>query len=102
MAIPKEKPVKEIVNQDKATVALIFGVVSFFTFLWWFFGLLFGVLGIAFGVTAIRAKQDRGRSIAGIVLGASGILLGLAVTLILVVAAPKTQENSTEIGRAHV
>ncbi|MDB5183566.1 MAG: integral rane protein [Candidatus Saccharibacteria bacterium] len=95
----KKQSKKQPANQDRATVSLIFGVVSMFSFLFWFFGILFGVLAIGFGVGAIRAKQDMGRSVAGIVTGASGVLMALAITLLFAVVTPKDTESQTDKNR---
>ncbi len=70
-----------------------------FSFLFWFFGLLFGALAIGFGIGAIRAKQDMGRSVAGIVTGVSGIFMALAITLLFAVATPKDTESQTDKNR---
>lgn len=99
MANKKPTKTRKPTNQDRATVALIFGVASLVTFLFWFFGLLFGILAIAFAIAAFRAKQDAGRAVAGILLGVSGMLLTGIVLIILTIAAPKTQQSQTDSDR---
>lgn len=97
----KKRPTKspKPLNQDRATAALIFGVLAIVTFIVWFLGLLFGLLAIAFALGALRAKQDAARAVAGMTLGIVGLALTMIVMLVLTIATPKTHESQTDTDR---
>jgi hypothetical protein len=94
---PIKKSVKKSnsgpVNQDRATASLVFGVFSMVTFFLWFLGIVFSIVGIVFGIAAIKAGQDKGRSIAGIATATTGLALSLAVALFVALVIPQHPES---------
>jgi hypothetical protein len=95
----KKQQTKQPTNQDRAIASLVTGIIAMFSFLFWFFGILFGALAVGFGIAAIRGKQDKGRAIAGIVTGASGIVMSIAVAVLLAVVVPKDTTSQADQNR---
>lgn len=61
-----------------AITSLVTGIVAFLTG-WFFIGLAIGIVAIVFGILALKKKQNKGMSIAGIVTGGLGALTSLVV-----------------------
>jgi hypothetical protein len=81
--IPGEKM---IANDTMAYLALAFGVLSILIFWIPFVGLLFALLGIVFGAIGMNSAE-RGLAIAGIITGVVGLILGIGLILLFVLAA---------------
>ncbi len=76
-------------NQTKTfgTLALVFGIVSLVLFCIPLFSVFIATLGVIFGIVAIigatKENQDKGMSIAGIIISIFGLLIGIGVNVFI-------------------
>lgn len=82
---------------------MVLGIISIVLFWTVGFGVLLGILAVIFGAIGMRKAEQlpgrlhRGRSLAGIITGAAGILLGIAFIVFVVAAADDVQINSDPV-----
>lgn len=69
-----------------AVAALVIGIVAFVTGLIPFWGLFVGATAITLSILALRKDGGRGMSIAGLITGSLGTLMGLIMTAVVVIA----------------
>ena len=80
-------PVRPVGGGGMATAALVLGILALITSITVFGGVLLGLLAIIFGIIGLRRANrglalGRGRAIAGIILGALGIVVaGLLIAV---------------------
>ncbi|MFF4835623.1 DUF4190 domain-containing protein [Streptomyces sp. NPDC001315] len=78
-------------NNGMGTAALVLGILSAIVFCLWPIAIIMGVLGVIFGAIG-RKKANRGeatnggQALAGLICGAVGIVLGIGMIVLLIVA----------------
>ncbi|MFE7272602.1 DUF4190 domain-containing protein [Streptomyces sp. NPDC057623] len=78
-------------SNGMGTAGLVLGIISAVVFCLWPVAIVVGVLGVIFGAIG-RAKARRGeatnpgQALAGIICGAAGVVLGLGMVALLIVA----------------
>lgn len=73
-----------------AIFALILGIIAFLTGIFPFFGAVVGLVAIILGSVALRKQYSKGMAIAGLVLGAIGMLTSIAMSVLFVIALNTT------------
>lgn len=62
--------------------SLVIGILSVVSFCCWYFSIVLGIAAIALGIVSIIQKEDtKGFAIGGIVLGAMGVILSIAICI---------------------
>jgi hypothetical protein len=77
-------------NGTLAVASVLLGVVSVPTFVCLGVGAVFGVLAVLAGIRGARDRRYRKPAIAGMALGALGIVLGFGFVLVLIFAPDQT------------
>ena len=78
--------------------SLILGICSIVTAAL-FIGIVAGILAIIFGIIVLQRRGDKGRAITGIITGALGVLLTIAVIGVWTFAIPVMQRSARDIDR---
>ncbi len=70
----------------KAIASLVVSIIAFCSACIWYAGIVFGVLAVVLGVLALRGENKRQRdlAIAGIVVGATGIAMGIVAAALYI------------------
>lgn len=64
-------------------VALVTGIISFISGWLWFIAAPLGIAAVVFGILAITKKSGKGMGVAGVILGALGIVGTILITLFM-------------------
>ncbi|MGN1205634.1 MAG: DUF4190 domain-containing protein [Eubacterium sp.] len=79
-------------KNGKAIASLIFSCLAVVSCCTWYFGIVFGITGVVLGIISFResAAGQGDLAIAGVIVGAVGMMLGIAsaVIYILLASAP--------------
>ncbi|MGW5423557.1 DUF4190 domain-containing protein [Streptomyces sp. NPDC003943] len=76
-------------SNGMGTAAMVLGIIAVAGFCLWGFGALLGILALIFGIIGLKKAgrgeaTNRGMAIAGVVLGAVGILIGAAFLALMI------------------
>jgi hypothetical protein len=91
-----EQPVKK--NNGAAIAALVFGILAILSGIFFPLAILFGVIAIICGVIG-KKKGAGGVAIGGIVTGAIGLLIGLAVLGFTIFVGQAILDGADQLGR---
>ncbi|MFD4624422.1 DUF4190 domain-containing protein [Streptomyces sp. NPDC058475] len=87
-------------SNGMGTAALVLGILAAVVFCLWPLAIVLGILGVIFGAIGRRKVRrgeatNPGQALAGIICGAVGIALGIAMLVILIVVPDDTGNSNT-------